>query len=127
MMIENRRTHDRYQIDMSVNIISKSSRVSAVALEISKAGIRLKSREFIRPDTSVSVLFKGQIGSHFTGSVVWGSYVPDGTDASYHIGVKFNAIIFPDENIMEMPSEDEMGLKVIDEIKKLGGTVLKRD
>jgi hypothetical protein len=111
---------------MPVDIVSKSGWISAVACDISEAGVRLKSRDAISPDTNVSIRFKGQKESHFTGSVVWTATIPETNGFRYYLGIEFKVIIFADDRIMEMPSKAEMVCKVIAEIKKVGGAIRKQ-
>jgi hypothetical protein len=126
MATDGRRKFERYKTRMPVDIVTTSGWMPAVVCDISEAGIGFKSRTFIKADTHVSVRFKGQQDTLFTGWVMWGKGIPDTDGYRYRIGVAFKAIIFAADRIMEMPSKDEMVQKVIAEIKNLGGAVSKR-
>ncbi len=118
-----KRKFERYKIEMPADIVTKSGRISTVACDISEAGVGFKSPTFIPPGTNVSIRFQGQKESNFIGRVVWGTDISAGGGSRYHIGVEFKAVIFPKDKIMEVPSKDEMVRNVIDEIKKLGGSI----
>jgi len=118
-----RRKFIRYKTRMPVDLVWNSGWISAVACDISEAGVGLKSRGAIAPDTNVSLRFKGQKEGHFTGSVIWTATIPEIDGFLYHMGIELKVIILTDARIMQMPSKEEMVQSIIAEIKQAGGKV----
>ena len=86
------RKHPRHEtlIPAEADIFGRSVPVNVI--EISLEGLRLRSKEFMPPDTLVAVTIMVGRNITFSGWVIWvlDKFMPDGQ--VYHTGIKINSI-----------------------------------